>query len=195
MRAQRYLLDDVEQAAEVMGAAALGEIHQQLRGLFPDGQISIFSDLTQLRNHHHLDQLLLVPENTDNQEKPQTSHEHKERHDRFRTDFIELSVCAEHEGQDVQNLDPDHSTALIPERERERERASERGERERGREREREREREGEGEGERERERERESERESERERERERASESERESERERVRASYSQDSFKTGL
>ena len=55
----------------------------------------------------------------------------------LRTDFIELSVCAEHEGQDVQNLDPDHRTALIPERgggERERER-----QRQRDRERERER--------------------------------------------------------
>ncbi len=98
IRAQRYLLDDVEQAAEVMRAAALGEVHQQLRGLFPDGQISIFSDLTQLRNHHHLDQLLLIPENTDDQEKPQPPHQHKQRHDWFRTDFIELSICAEHEG-------------------------------------------------------------------------------------------------
>lgn len=34
----------------------------------------------------------------------------------LRTDFIKLSVCAENEGQDVQNLDPDHSTALIPEK-------------------------------------------------------------------------------
>lgn len=37
----------------------------------------------------------------------------------LRTDFIELSICAEHEGQDVQNLDPDHSTALVPDKERE----------------------------------------------------------------------------
>lgn len=47
--------------------------------------------------------------------KPE-SHELKEISVWLRTDFIKLSVCAENEGQDVQNLDPDHSTALIPEK-------------------------------------------------------------------------------
>lgn len=50
--------------------------------------------------------------------KPE-SHELKEISVWLRTDFIKLSVCAENEGQDVQNLDPDHSTALIPDKQRE----------------------------------------------------------------------------
>lgn len=56
---RHYPLNDVQQAAEVMGVTTFGQIHQQLRGLFPDAQISIFSDLTKLRNHHHFNQLLL----------------------------------------------------------------------------------------------------------------------------------------
>lgn len=37
----------------------------------------------------------------------------------FGTDFIELSICAEYKGQDVQDLDPDHGSALIPDGQRE----------------------------------------------------------------------------
>lgn len=57
-----YSLDDVKQAGEVMRAAALSQVHQQLSGLLPHRQVPIFSDPTQLRDHDRFNQLIL--ENT-----------------------------------------------------------------------------------------------------------------------------------
>lgn len=57
-----YSLNDVKQAGEVMRAAALSQVHQQLRGLLPHGQIPIFSYPAQLRDHDGFNQLIL--ENT-----------------------------------------------------------------------------------------------------------------------------------
>lgn len=54
-----YPLNDVQQAGEVVRVAALGEVHQQLGGLFPDGQVPVFSYRTELGDHHRLNQLIL----------------------------------------------------------------------------------------------------------------------------------------
>lgn len=42
-----------------MCVAALSEVHQQLGGLFSDSQVPVFSDSSELRDHHHLNQLIL----------------------------------------------------------------------------------------------------------------------------------------
>lgn len=54
-----YSLNDVKQAAEVVCAAALSEINQQLSSLFSDGQVPIFSYPVELRDHDRLNQLIL----------------------------------------------------------------------------------------------------------------------------------------
>lgn len=54
-----YSFNDVEQAGEVMCAAALGQIHKQLSSLFSDGQIPIFSYPAELRDHDGFNQLVL----------------------------------------------------------------------------------------------------------------------------------------
>lgn len=43
MEDSMYSLNDVKQAGEVMCAAALSKINQQLSRLFSDGQVPIFS--------------------------------------------------------------------------------------------------------------------------------------------------------
>lgn len=54
-----YSLNDVKQAGEVMCAAALSEINQQLSSLFSDSQVPIFSYPIELRDHDRLNQLIL----------------------------------------------------------------------------------------------------------------------------------------
>lgn len=54
-----YSLNDVQQAAEVMRAAALSQINQQLSRLFSDGQVPILSYPVELRDHDGLNQLIL----------------------------------------------------------------------------------------------------------------------------------------
>lgn len=52
-------LDDVQQAAEVVRVAALGQVHQQLGGLLPDGRVAVVGDGAELGDDHRLDQLVL----------------------------------------------------------------------------------------------------------------------------------------
>ena len=54
-----YLLNDVQQAIEVVCVAALCQVHQQLGGLFSNGKVPVFSYPTELGDHHHLNQLVL----------------------------------------------------------------------------------------------------------------------------------------
>lgn len=52
-------LDDVQQAGEVVGGAALGQVHQQLRGLLSHCQVPVLGYPTELGDHDHLYQLVL----------------------------------------------------------------------------------------------------------------------------------------
>lgn len=58
-RDDTHPLDDVQQATKVMRVAALGEVNQQLGGLFPDSRVAVFSDAAQLGDDHHFNQLIL----------------------------------------------------------------------------------------------------------------------------------------
>lgn len=67
-RNDTHPLDDVQQAAKVMRVAALGEVHQQLGGLFPDSRVAVFSDAAQLGDDHHFNQLILEQDKGETQE-------------------------------------------------------------------------------------------------------------------------------
>lgn len=54
-----HLLDDVQQAVEVVGVAALGQVHQQLGGQLTDLVVFIVGDVSQLGDDHQVDQLFL----------------------------------------------------------------------------------------------------------------------------------------
>lgn len=57
--ADTHPLDDVQQAAEVVRVAALGQVHQQLGGLLAHGRVAVVGDGAELRDDHCLDQLVL----------------------------------------------------------------------------------------------------------------------------------------
>lgn len=61
-----YPLNDVQQAGEVVCVAAFSKVYQQLGGLFSDGQVPVFSYPTELRDHHHFNQLILERVNEEN---------------------------------------------------------------------------------------------------------------------------------
>lgn len=54
-----HLLDDVQQAVEVVSVAALSQVHQQLSGQFSDLMVFVLWDVSQLGDHHQVYQLLL----------------------------------------------------------------------------------------------------------------------------------------
>lgn len=47
-----HLLNNVQQAVEVVGVAAFGQIYQQLSGQLPDLVVSILRDVGELRDDH-----------------------------------------------------------------------------------------------------------------------------------------------
>lgn len=54
-----HFLDNVQQAVEVVGVAAFGQVHQQLCGQLPDLVVSVLGDVGELGDDHCVDQLLL----------------------------------------------------------------------------------------------------------------------------------------
>lgn len=54
-----HLFNDVQQTVEVVGVAALCQVHQQLGSQFSDLMVFILGDMGELGDDHRVDQLLL----------------------------------------------------------------------------------------------------------------------------------------